>query len=182
MNQISKPSRILAVSLSSRGFGFAVMEGNDRLIDYGNKVVRPDKNVHSLTQIEKMITRCQPDALVLHDVTAKRSHRSGRIKELHRTVVALAQRRTLTVKAIPAMEVRRRLLGDATETKHELAALLAKRFPDELASRLPPKRKLWTSEDARMDIFDAVALAAVFWMMRKRFCHPDGVVRQALTQ
>jgi len=40
-------------------------------------------------------------------------------------------------------------------------------FPDELASRLPPKRKLWNSEDSRMDFFDAVALAVVFRMREK---------------
>jgi hypothetical protein len=36
---------------------------------------------------------------------------------------------------------------------------LAKQFPDELASRLPPKRKIYKSEDSRMDTFDAVGLA-----------------------
>ena len=36
--------------------------------------------------------------------------------------------------------------------------MLAMQFPDELASRLPPKRKPWKSEDGRMDIFVAVAL------------------------
>ena len=42
-----------------------------------------------------------------------------------------------------------------------MAELLVMQFPDELASRLPPKRKTWESEDGRMDIFDAVALAVV---------------------
>ena len=43
-----------------------------------------------------------------------------------------------------------------------MAELLAQQFPDELAARLPVKRKAWKSEDARMDIFVAVALAVVF--------------------
>ena len=50
-----------------------------------------------------------------------------------------------------------------------MAEMIAMQFPDELASRLPPKRKPWKSEDARMDIFDAVALAVVFRM----FCNPS---------
>jgi hypothetical protein len=54
------------------------------------------------------------------------------------------------------------LLGNPKGTKQEMAEKLAKDFPDELASRLPPKRKLWKSEDSRMDIFDAIALAVVF--------------------
>jgi hypothetical protein len=51
------------------------------------------------------------------------------------------------------------LLGNPKGTKQEMAEMLAGKFPDELASRLPPKRKPWKSEDSRMDIFEAVALA-----------------------
>jgi hypothetical protein len=43
-----------------------------------------------------------------------------------------------------------------------MVELLARQFPDELASRLPPPRKSWTSEDARMDIFEAVGLVLAF--------------------
>jgi hypothetical protein len=53
-------------------------------------------------------------------------------------------------------------IPDGQGTKHELAEILAKQFPEELGSRLPPKRKAWMSEDSRMGIFDAVALALVF--------------------
>ena len=52
-------------------------------------------------------------------------------------------------------------------TKQACAETLAAKFPVELASRLPPKRRPWMSEDPRMDIFDAVGLAAVFWPMGK---------------
>ena len=60
---------------------------------------------------------------------------------------------------ISGKQVRQLLLGDETGTKQEIAEQLAKQFPDELSSRLPPKRKAWKSEDARMDIFEAVGLA-----------------------
>jgi hypothetical protein len=43
-----------------------------------------------------------------------------------------------------------------------MAEVIAKQFPDELASILPAKRKFYDSEDARMDIFGAVGLAMVF--------------------
>ncbi len=55
--------------------------------------------------------------------------------------------------------VRQVFFADGQGTKHALAEILAKRFPEELGSRLPPKRRAWMSEDSRMDIFDAVALA-----------------------
>jgi hypothetical protein len=71
MNQPSNEFRILAVSLSSRGFGYAVMEGGNKLILYGKKIFNYDKNARSLAQIEKVIAHNQPDVLVLQDVNAK---------------------------------------------------------------------------------------------------------------
>lgn len=153
--------RIAAVSLSANGFGYAVMEGN-ALVDYRNKVFLADKNANSLTNIDKLIVRFQPDALVLHDVNAKGTYRAPRIKELHQRVVTLAKKHRLKVTKISNTELRTLLLNDPKGTKHDMAERIAKQFPDELASRVPPKRKPWKSEDSRMDIFEALALALVF--------------------
>ncbi len=158
MDQPTKQFRILAVSLSSRGFGYAVLEG-DALIAYGNKIINEDKNARSLAHIDKLITGYRPDVLALQAVKAKGTYRAPRIKELHRKVVALAKQHRLKVVKITAKELRNALLGNEAGTKRAMAELLAGQFPDELASRLPPKRKRWQSEDARMDIFEAVALA-----------------------
>jgi hypothetical protein len=159
-------SRILAVSLSANGFGYAIMEGNT-LIEYRNKVFLADKNANSLTNIGKVIIRYQPHVLVLHDVNAKGTYRYPRIKELHRKVVALAKKHKLKVSKLSNTELRTMLLDNPKGTKHDMAEHIAKQFPDELGSRVPPKRKAWTSELNRMDIFDAVALAIVFRMPKK---------------
>jgi hypothetical protein len=82
-----------------------------------------------------------------------------RIKRLHRAIVTLANKHKLPVKIISGWEVRAVLLGNEKGTKQEIAEQLATQFPDELASRLPPKRRAWTNADDRMDIFDAVGLA-----------------------
>jgi hypothetical protein len=169
--QTPKQSRILAVSLSSRGFGYAAMEGDDRLVSFGKKIFNEDKNVRSLAHIEKVIIRNEPDVLVLQDVNAKNARgtrRDPRIKELHREVVGLAKKCKLKVVKISGTELRNALLGNERGTKQEMAELLAKQFPDELASRLPPKRKSWKSEDARMDIFAAVALAVMFRLKQSK--------------
>ena len=55
--------------------------------------------------------------------------------------------------------VRRVFFGDDQESMYARAEMLAKPFPDELDLRLPPNRRPWMSEDSRMDIFGAVALA-----------------------
>jgi hypothetical protein len=75
------------------------------------------------------------------------------------------------VTKISNTELRIKLLNDPKGTKHEMALHIAKQFPDELASRVPPKRKLWKSEKARMDIFDAIGLAVAFRMKSNNFLH-----------
>jgi hypothetical protein len=163
----NKPVRILAIAPLSRGLGYAVMEGPAQLVASGNKAILGDKNAGSLAWVKKLIQFYQPDVLVLPDVNAKDTRRAARIKILQRKIVAMAKQRQLTVRLVSVSQVRKQLLGDALGTKHALAETLAAKFPVELASRLPPKRRPWMSEDPRMDIFDAVGLAAVFWNARK---------------
>ncbi|MEI6078996.1 MAG: hypothetical protein WCS94_25710 [Verrucomicrobiota bacterium] len=159
----NKTVRILAIAPLSRGLGYAVMEGPDKLVACGNKAVLHNKNAGALAWVKKFLQFYQPDVLVLPNVQAKDTRRAVRIKTLHRNIVALAQKQQLKVRLVSVTQVRERLLGDKKGTKQAVAEALAKTFPVELESRLPPKRRPWMSEDPRMDIFDAVGLAAVFW-------------------
>ena len=156
-------SRLLAVALTSRGLGYAVLEGEKLLIENGHTSVRSEvKKAQCLTRVKKLVALYQPDALILQDVVAKGSWRHPRIKRLHREVEAFAKKRKLAVKLISGRQVRRFLLGNERGTKQEIAELLAKHFPIELAFQLPPKRRPWESADSRMDIFDAVGLAVAY--------------------
>ena len=161
MNQTaSKQFRILAIALSTRGFGFVVMEGQNTIIECGGRVATGGaKNAQSVAKAQKLLNFYRPDVLVLQDVEAKGTHRAPRIKTLNRQIKAVAKKRKIRVKLIPGKQMRTLLLGGRKGTKYQIAEMLAAQFPDELASRLPPKRKPWKSEDGRMDIFDAVALA-----------------------
>jgi hypothetical protein len=163
MNHHPQRSCLLALALTSRGLGYAVLEGETSLIENGHTSIRKsDKNAKCLAKVAKLAALYRPDALILEDVAAKGSRRHPRIKRLHREVEAFAKKRKLAFKTIPAQQSRRLLLGNEHETKQEMAEGLAKRFPIELAFQLPPKRRLWESEDSRMDIFDAVGLAVAY--------------------
>ena len=162
-NRHQTPFRVLSVALTSRGLGYAVLEGETSLIESSRTSVRNgDKNSRSFAKVKKLTAFYRPSALILQDVTAKDSRRNPRIKALHREVMRLAAKQGLPVVLISEKQLRSLLLGNASGTKHEMAEMLANRFPDELAFRLPPKRRLWQSEDSRMDVFDAVALAVAF--------------------
>ena len=161
MNQAaSKKFRVLAIALTARGFGYCVMENQD-IIESGNKGVEGNKNSHSIQKIEKLLKQFLPDVLVLQDVNAEGCRRAPRIKALHCNVIELSERRKLKVTLLSGKLLREALLGNAKGTKHEMAEILAKKYPVELAARLPQKRRPWENEDGRMDIFDAVGLAAV---------------------
>lgn len=159
--------RILAIAPLSRGLGYAVMEGPNKLIACGNKAILHDKNVGSLAWVNRFAKFYQPDVLVLPNVNAADTRRAARIKTLHRKIVAWAGKQQLKVRLISVTQVRGKLLGDAKGTKFAVAQTLAENFPVELGKRLPPKRRPWMSEDPRMDIFDAAGLAVAFWPANK---------------
>lgn len=164
-HQYTKQFRLLAVALTSRGLGYAVLEGEKTLVESEHMSVRKgDKNKQCLTKVEKLAAFYRPDVLVLQDVMAKGSRRAPRIKTLHKQIVRFAGKHKLKVELILAKQLRTLLLGDPRGTKHEMANMLVKYFPDELSSRLPPKRRAWQSVDSRMDIFDAVGLGVAFGM------------------
>jgi len=128
-----KNDLVLAIAPSSRGFGFAVMEG--------------------------MITLYNPAVLMLEDAPAKGSRRSRRIRNVTKKIIATAASRQAEVALLSRDQVMRAFFKDGIGSKHTIARILAMRFPEELGHRLPPKRKPWRSEDYRTGIFDAVALA-----------------------
>jgi Holliday junction resolvasome RuvABC endonuclease subunit len=165
---LSKYPRILAIAPSTRGFGFAVLEGLDTLADWGVKSATGDKNTQSLSKLDQLIAYYQPDVLVLEDTSTKPFGRSERIRTLSKQIVTLATTRTVKVKLFSHEQVRRVFFGNGPGTKHDLAEILAQRFPEELGSRLPPKRRPWMSEDSRMDIFDAVALALMLRLKKAK--------------
>ena len=66
------------------------------------------------------------------------------------------------VKMFSRDQLMKTFFTDDKGTKHQLAEMMAKRFPEQLGLQLPPRRRPWMSEDARMGIFNAVALAMMF--------------------
>jgi hypothetical protein len=157
----------LAIAPSSRGFGFAVLEG-EGLVDWGVKSVTGDKNVGTMKQAEKMIAHYKPGVLVLQDASAKGSRRSPRIRNLTKKIIAMATSRKMKVALFSSDQVIQAFFIDGKGTKYTIAKILAIRFREELGPRLPPKRKDWESEDYRMGIFDAVALALARQLRKKQ--------------
>jgi hypothetical protein len=159
MNQInSKPFRILAIAPTTRGVGFAVLE--ETLVDWGVKTIKGEKNKQSVAKVRELISNFRPSVIALQNT--KGSHRSDRIKVLSKKLIAMAATHKVKMVLFSHEQTRRAFFPEGLGTKHAVAEIIAQQFPEELGSRLPPKRRPWTNESHNMTIFDAAALAMVF--------------------
>lgn len=152
------PHRILSVTPRSRSFGYAVIETPHRLVDWGTRATRSQKAPRTWKGIALLVSVFEPDLVVLEDAQDHASRRSKRIRQLLTGLMTKASRRGINVAAVPAAAVRSVFRELHAFNKDEIARVLVAQFP-ELTPRLPPRRKPWMSEDERMSIFDAIALA-----------------------
>jgi len=156
--------RILAIDPITRGFGFAVLDGAEELVDWGLRGTKPSSNPEqrSLREFARLLELYSPDRVVVEDCLDVRSRRGTRSRRLIERIIALADERDVLVRRISRAGVARAFATDGAGTKYRIALAIVRRFP-ELAVRLPPARKSWMSEPAQMGVFDAVALGLAFY-------------------
>jgi Holliday junction resolvasome RuvABC endonuclease subunit len=159
---------VFAAFPSTRGFGYAVFEGPKSLVDWGVKSVRTrQKNLASLRKARELIAFYRPDVLVLEDYEGLGSRRAKRIQNLINLMTAHAAEERIAIASFSRSEVRACFSSTGSTTKQRIAESIAREFP-ELEPRLPPVRRIWMSEDSRMNIFDAAALGITFFHSRSR--------------
>jgi hypothetical protein len=155
---------VLAIYPSTRGFAFVVFEGPLSPVDWGVKAIPgSQKNRRCLAAIQLIIDRFQPGAIVLQDTTPGGTRRADRIRTLNAAIGELAERNGIPTVAFSRAEVLKAFLRvGPIRNKHQLAELITKHIPA-FEHYLPPTRRPWMSEDARMSLFDAAALALMFF-------------------
>jgi Holliday junction resolvasome RuvABC endonuclease subunit len=118
---LPKYPRILSIAPSTKGFGFALLEGLDTLVDWGVRSVEGEKNSQSLAKVEELIGHYQPDVLVLEDASSKSSRRSERIQTLGKQIISLGASCKVNVAMFSREQVRQVLFADGQGTKYALA-------------------------------------------------------------
>lgn len=147
--------RALALHPTSKGFGYGVLEGSERLVDWGLVQVSTWASDSYLLRFAELCDRYLPEVLIIED---GRSSRLGpRAKARMQRIEEGAWSRSIEVVKVCRGKVRQSFKDTGT-TKWEIAEAITRWFP-ELAPRLPKRRKPWMSEDRRMAIFDAVSFA-----------------------
>ncbi|MBR1070299.1 hypothetical protein [Bradyrhizobium liaoningense] len=123
----------------------------------------PRKSNGCLLRISQIIDRCAPDVLVIQDISEQGTRRARWISKLNGSITELAKDRGIPVFAYSRAQVRAAFDEyGGPPTKQILAELIAKHIPA-FEQYVPPPRKPWMSEDRRMGLFDAAALALVFF-------------------
>jgi hypothetical protein len=157
---ISIPERIIALDLRPKSLGFVVLEGEERILDWGAKAFCGGVNAVNIApgaKVKALLAEYLPDALVL------RHQRTGTDAML-REVKEVCKTQDLAIRLLPPRVVKKAFVG--CRNKDQIAATVSERFPP-LLSILPPKRKFYDKEDWRIRIFDAAA-AGLAYFMRKR--------------
>jgi hypothetical protein len=155
--------RVLALDVHPRSVGFVVFEGPNRILDWGVKSFRRGVNAAKIPAARKLLALVDlftPSAVVIREPEVRRN------RKMLATIERQAGSRRIAVRFLSRGDVNRAFVGFESN-KYEVAAALAKQFPS-LASRLPPKKKCWQSEDYRMGIFDAAAVGVAYYTRRKQ--------------
>ena len=159
MNQrFTKAPRVLSLYPTTRGFGFAVFEGPSSVIDWGVQQVRSGDRSDQLSRMRSLIEWNAPDVLILENCGGQSSRRVLRIHKEIQAVARLAKRRRIPIASYSRAMIRQCFSRFDAKSKDAIARVIAREFP-ELEPRLPPLRRPWMSEDYRMGMFDAAALA-----------------------
>lgn len=157
---------VLAVAPNTRGIAYAYFEGPLSPVDWGIKELRGhDKNGQGLSAVRSLVEHLQPDVLVLEDYSAHRTRRADRIVRLQRMIASYAATEAIEVAGYARSDIRATFAPAGATTRYQIAELIAGQV-HAFSFRLPPVRKLWMSEDRRMALFDAAALALTHFRKR----------------
>ncbi len=163
MSRARRRELVLAIHPFTRGIAFTLFEGPLSPIDWGVRDARgSQKNAAALEATKRLIERLQPDILVVEDFSRAGGRRSERIRRLQRLIELHGQAQSIEVCRLTRKEIRECFKSAGAVTRYEIAQAIASHV-HAFGHRLPPVRKIWKSEDARMSLFDAASLVMTFY-------------------
>jgi len=166
--------RILSIDPAGRGFGFAIFEGKAiRLVDWGWSECRRGKKDRCMKNIQMLVEEYQPTTIVLEDCKDIQAWRCQNVRAFNRSIRKDVTQGNVTIDKYSRDAVKETFSHVGATTKEEIVRVIALTFP-EVTPWLPRHREIWTSEDERMNIFDAVALGLTW------FHHHGGVYLERL--
>lgn len=160
-------SRVLAIDVRRNRFGYALLEGPKRLLDWGASAVPPALSHRAALKaaqkrVSALFRRCHPTVAVVKRPRRTKTGRSSTPGPILGTVLREAASLRIPVHFVSRNEMLATFRVARAHSKDDIAEILANDF-SELASRLPPRRGKWGTERPRMVIFDALAAGITYW-------------------
>lgn len=159
-----KMNVVFAIYPNSNGFGFVYMENVRKLIDFGAVRINPISNRKVLERIKKSFDYFRPTLVIVLDPESNSSRTGNRVRKLIQKITSYAEEEKLPVVQYSRDQIRDVFEQFGVVTKYEISQWLLTEFK-ELETRKPRERKLWTSEDRNMAIFDALSLALTWYYL-----------------
>jgi len=148
--------RTIGLYPTRQGFAFAVLEARGLLVAWGFARIDNAPDSAFGARVLELMKRYSPAVVTVED--GSNQARSEKARRRTARIVEIATSRACDVRPISREMVRRALSLSVDATTYDVATRTAELF-DELLQHLPPKRRLWESEDRRMPLFHAVGLA-----------------------
>src|ERR1041384_7216621 len=117
----AQPVRVFAVDPYTRGIGFAVLEGRNKLIDWGLKEARVEKHVRCLRLTEDLIDKYQPDVVVFEDIHDENCRRCSRVRELIQAIERLTKEKKVEASSFSCRAIQSVFSTSQDVTKQEIA-------------------------------------------------------------
>jgi len=153
--QQTQQTRILALDVHPRSFGYVVVESPKKLLDWGVRRsyqrTKSHPEVLARGRLRPLLKIWKPGVVV----TRVGDRRNKDVQSLLRHM----KKEAGATSFLRITDTRDYYLGRG---KYQRAAEMASRFPDKVGWKLPPKRKLGDSEHYLMSMFEALAIAVQY--------------------
>ena len=172
MNDPKRYMLTLAIYLNSRGCSFVLFEGTLSPYDWGIFDCRgARKDASCLSKMTELLHLYDIDALVIQHTGADGTRRALRLSMLNTALEAAARAQGVPVFKYSRADVYQTFASAGFANKQSLAKVISLHIPA-FERHVPPPRRPWMSEDAMMGLFDAAALALVFFQRANKLDLP----------
>jgi hypothetical protein len=164
--------RLLALDARLSKLGFAVFEGPTDLLDWGtqsfengHKALRPS----FLERFRVLLAFFEPTAIVIR----KRNYHLHCHKRIQAVVISIIKselrriREAKKLSVVTPKQVQKAFAKNGEIFKHDIALRVTDQF-QELAWKLPRRRKTYESEPTAMIVFDAIATGITYFRRHAR--------------
>jgi hypothetical protein len=153
---------VMAVFPNARGIAYVVFEGPEAPVDWGMSDPRGDsRKDKAVRYVATLLDRYTPEALVLRDRADIQAGR-GRLYKLLEALEELAEKKGVQNVQFSRRQLRQSFGFLGSPTRYAIVEAIARHIPL-FEPYVPPVRKIWKTEDRRMGLFDAIALALTLY-------------------